>query len=129
MPTAALTVKASAGDHQEITAGSWSNAADRPSDPPTPSAMPITPPIVVSSTASSRNCSVMSRVRAPTALRRPISRVRSRTLTSMMLLTPTPPTSRLIAAMAASTVVSNPRIRPTVPRIWSWVTALNSSPG
>ena len=71
----------------------------------------------------------MSRVRAPTALRRPISRVRSRTLTSMMLLTPTPPTSRLIAAMAASTEVSRPRIRPTVPRIWSWVTALNSSSG
>ena len=36
----------------------------------------------------------MSRGRAPTALRRPISRVRSRTETSMMLETPTPPTSR-----------------------------------
>ena len=59
-----------------------------------PSAMPMTPPIVVSSTASSRNCTPMSRGRAPTALRRPISLVRSRTETSMMLETPTPPTSR-----------------------------------
>ena len=39
----------------------------------------------------------MSRCRAPSALRSPISRVRSRTLTSMMLETPTPPTSSEIA--------------------------------
>ena len=50
-----------------------------------------------------RNWSRMSRCRAPSALRRPISRVRSRTETSMMFETPTPPTSSEIAAMAAST--------------------------
>ena len=50
----------------------------------------------------------MSRGRAPTALRRPISRVRSRTETSMMLETPTPPTSSEMPAMAASTPVSTP---------------------
>ena len=36
---------------------------------------------------------------APRALRTPISRVRSVTLTSMMFMTPTPPTSRAMAAM------------------------------
>ena len=50
----------------------------------------------------------MSRGRAPTALRRPISRVRSRTETSMMLETPTPPTSSEMPAIAASTPVSTP---------------------
>ncbi len=54
----------------------------------------MTPPTTHSSTASMRNCSRMSRCRAPSALRSPISRVRSRTLTSMMLETPTPPTSK-----------------------------------
>ncbi len=38
---------------------------------------------------------------APTARRTPISRVRSRTVTSMTLVTPMPPTTRLMAAMAA----------------------------
>ena len=90
--------------------------------------MPISPPTTQSSTASMRNCSRMSRCRAPSALRSPISRVRSRTLTSMMFETPTPPTSSEIAAMAASTRVSRPRMRPIVPRIWVCVTAENSSP-
>jgi hypothetical protein len=47
----------------------------------------------------------------------------------MMLETPTPPTSRLIPAIAASTPVSTPRIEPSTPRICSWVTALKSVSG
>ena len=47
----------------------------------------------VSVTASVRNWRMMSRERAPTAFRTPISRVRSVTLTSMMFMTPIPPTS------------------------------------
>ena len=39
-------------------------------------------------TASIRNCTRMSRRRAPIAMRTPISRVRSATLTSMMFITP-----------------------------------------
>ena len=39
---------------------------------------------------------------APTALRMPISRVRSVTVTSMMFITPMPPTSSEIAATAPS---------------------------
>ena len=47
----------------------------------------------------------MSARRAPIALRIPISRVRSVTLTSMMFMTPIPPTSSEIAATAPSRVV------------------------
>ena len=43
---------------------------------------------------------------APTALRIPISRVRSVTVTSMMFITPIPPTSSEIAATAPSSVVN-----------------------
>ena len=50
------------------------------------------PPIRQSTTASTRNCRRMSLGRAPTAMRRPISRVRSVTDTSMMFMMPTPPT-------------------------------------
>ena len=48
----------------------------------------------------------MSRGLAPTAMRTPISRVRSVTLTSMMFMIPMPPTSSDTAAMLASSVVS-----------------------
>ena len=41
----------------------------------------------------------MSEPRAPIALRIPISRVRSRTLTSMMFMIPIPPTRSEIEAM------------------------------
>ena len=42
---------------------------------------------------------------APSALRTPISRVRSVTETSMMFMMPMPPTTRLTAAMLASSAV------------------------
>ena len=43
--------------------------------------------------------------RAPTAIRRPISRVLSVTETSMMFMMPTPPTTREISATASSSLV------------------------
>ena len=49
-------------------------------------------------------------MRAPTALRMPISRVRSDTLTSMMFMMPMPPTSSEMLARPASIAVSVPRI-------------------
>ena len=67
--------------------------------------MPIKPPSAASTTASIRNCSSTSRSSAPIARRRPISRVRSVTLTSMMFMMPIPPTNRLTAATAPSRVV------------------------
>ena len=47
----------------------------------------------------------MSERRAPIALRMPISRVLSVTETSMMFITPIPPTSREIAATAPRSTV------------------------
>ena len=47
----------------------------------------------------------MSRLRAPTDMRMPISRVRSVTETSMMFMIPMPPTRSDTPAIAASSVV------------------------
>ena len=52
--------------------------------------------------ASNRNCRRISRCRAPTASRNPISRVRSVTETSMMFMIPMPPTASETPATAAS---------------------------
>ena len=48
-----------------------------------PSKMPMTPPSRLRNKDSTRNWTMISRLRAPTALRRPISRVRS--VTEIML--------------------------------------------
>ena len=74
--------------------------------PISPITTPTSAPITDSSTASDRNCTTMSARPAPIALRIPISRVRSVTVTSMMFMTPIPPTSRLIAATAPSSTVN-----------------------
>ena len=67
--------------------------------------MPATPPRTDSITASSMNWKMMSARPAPMALRMPISRVRSVTVTSMMFITPMPPTSSETLAMAPSRMV------------------------
>jgi len=71
-----------------------------------PSPMPIRPPNMLSSDDSARNCTRMSRRRAPRALRRPISRVRSVTDTSMIFMMPIPPTSSEMAAMPPRNTVN-----------------------
>src|SRR5450756_1733572 len=58
-----------------------------------PVATPMAPPTLASTTASMRICVMISPCRAPTALRMPISRVRSVTLTSMMFMITMPPTT------------------------------------
>jgi hypothetical protein len=63
---------------------------------------PSRPPAIPRTTASARNCRSTSRARAPTAMRSPISRVRSVTDTSMMFMIPTPPTSSETEATLAS---------------------------
>ena len=55
---------------------------------------------------SERNCSIMEEVLAPRALRMPISRVLSVTETSMMFITPMPPTTREIAATKPMKIVT-----------------------
>ena len=54
--------------------------------------------------ASVRNCQRMSRLVAPSAFRTPISRVLSVTETSMMFMTPTPPTRSPIDEIAIMTM-------------------------
>ena len=70
-----------------------------------PAATPTSPPTRESVIASTRNWARMWRLRAPTAMRRPISRVRSVTDTSMMFMMPMPPTNRETEAIAASRYV------------------------
>ena len=67
-----------------------------------PKKMPITPPIEVRNAASMRNCQRISRRRAPSALRTPISRVRSVTEIIMIAITPMPPTISAIEEMTTS---------------------------
>ena len=61
--------------------------------------MPIAQPSMQMTIASTRNCSRMTPRLAPIALRMPISRVRSVTVTSMMFMIPMPPTISEIAAI------------------------------
>ena len=68
--------------------------------------MPMSPPSSDRVRASTRNWARMSRPRAPMALRMPISRVRSRTDTSMMFMIPMPPTTSEIEAIPPSSSVS-----------------------
>ena len=60
------------------------------------------PPTLVSTAASIRNCTRISRRRAPIALRTPISRVRSVTEIVMIAITPMPPTISAIDEITTS---------------------------
>ena len=73
-----------------------------------PRPMPITPPMLDSVIASTRNCDRISSRRAPTAKRMPISRVLSTTETSMIFMMPIPPTTREMDAIAATNSASAP---------------------
>ena len=72
---------------------------------PTPIEMPIAPPSNDSTTASVKNCVLTFDGLAPTAMRIPISRVRSLTDTSMMFMMPIPPTRSEIDATAPSNML------------------------
>ena len=89
--------------------------------------MPMRPPRSESVRASTRNWARMSRPRAPMALRMPISRVRSRTDTSMMFMIPMPPTTSEIEAIPPSSRVSVPLIEDAAASSWVWSKMLKSS--
>ena len=59
----------------------------------------MTPPLTLSSTECHKYSAVMRRGVAPTAMRRPISRVCSEILASMAFMMPIPPTSNDNPAM------------------------------
>ena len=75
----------------------------RPQEKTAAPTRPRSPPNRERITDSTRNWRRMSRRRAPSALRTPISRMRSVTDTSMMFMTTTPPTMRL---MPVTTIVT-----------------------
>ena len=77
--------------------------------------------------ASIKNCVSTSRRLAPTALRSPISRVRSVTLTSMIFIMPMPPTSSEMPATAARNAVNKLVIVVSVERNDAWFSTLKSS--
>ena len=68
----------------------------------TPLTTPMMPPRLVSTADSVRNCSKIRFFLAPMAFFRPISLVRSVTDTSMMFITPMPPTKREMLAIQIS---------------------------
>ena len=78
---------------------------ERTSAAPYAKATPRIPPVTQSVVASKRNCSSTAPRVAPSALRTPISFVRSVTDTNMMFMMPMPPTRRLTAAIPASSMV------------------------
>ena len=96
--------KARATDSGETTVAHCSVRA-MPIEAITPTTMPASPPAALITTASNRNWRMTSLPRAPTAMRRPISRVRSVTDSSVMFMMPMPPTSNDTAATAASSHV------------------------
>ena len=69
----------------------------------TPKKTPSAPPMTATVDDSIKNCSKMSLRRAPSALRTPISRVRSVTETSMIFMITMPPTTSEMEAMAIVT--------------------------
>ena len=89
--------------------------------------MPINPPMIQIRTASIRNCCSTLLLRAPTAIRIPISRVRSVTETSMMFITPIPPTSSDISAMQEISSRMVPVVLSMVCRMLSVLTVKKSS--
>ncbi len=68
-----------------------------------PSDVPTMPPATDRVTDSASTCSMMSRRFAPSAFRRPISKVRSVTTISMMFMITMPPTSSESATTPTST--------------------------
>ena len=107
MPTPAPTTSASRIDQGATLAGSGDTAATIFASA-MPSAMPIAAPKTLSVADSTRNCDRMSRRFAPSALRMPISRVRSATATSMMFMITIAPTTSPMAGSAVPNRISRP---------------------
>ena len=70
---------------------------------------------------------MISILRAPSALRRPISRVRSVTTTNMMFMIPIPPTSREMPPIPPRKRVRTPVIEVAVARMSAWLVIVKSA--
>ena len=82
----------------------------------TPRTTPRIPPSALSAKASTTNWTRTSLRRAPMARRMPISRVRSRTVASMMFMIPIPPTRSEIPAMHPMTTLKRRWVLPALLR-------------
>ena len=71
----------------------------------TPRIIPNIPPRIHRTIASIINCIIITELVAPNALRKPISFVLSVTDTSIIFITPIPPTSKLIEAIPVNKAV------------------------
>ena len=79
------------GSRNGISPDDAATTCDTTTNTPTPSSNPNIPARAVSTRLSLITCLMMTHGEAPNARRTPISCVRSRTVTNMMLLTPTTP--------------------------------------
>ena len=92
-----------------------------------PNTIPAIPPSSESTSDSIKNCIKMSCRLAPSALRIPISRVRSVTDTSMMFMMPMPPTSSYTLAIPPSSIVKTPLVALAIAMISAWLRTMKSS--
>src|SRR5437016_1403050 len=113
-------------DQGATAAGSGVSAATAPASP-MPRTTPPVAPAVASVAASTRNCRRMSRRRAPSDLRIPISRVRSATAISMMFMMTIPPTTSDTATRPGSATNSTRLIFPQKSSTSSAVSSVKSS--
>jgi hypothetical protein len=77
-------------------------------------AKPMPPLSMVRQKPSRKNCRCTAWVVAPSALRTPISRVRSRTATSMMFITPMPPSASVMMPTTQKKSRIVPIMRPNI---------------
>jgi len=90
-------------------------------DPMNPPMTPKRPPTNDNIVASIKNWDKITPFGAPIALRIPISRVRSITVTNMMLVIPIPPTSNEIPATVPSSTVNTDELDEDVASNCAWL--------
>ena len=124
-PTSMENPNESAIDHQVmvVVKTNWSTKSAMP----TPKIMPMIPPTPDNVKASIKNWLRISLLRAPKAFLKPISRVLSVTETSIIFITPIPPTIKDIAAMPPKARVKTPVIWEIVDNACSCVWTVKSS--
>ena len=94
---------------------------------PQPIMTPMIPPVILIRMASIRNWLRISIPRAPTDMRRPISRVRSVTDTYMIFIMPIPPTTREMPAIHAKSVVIKSVVEFSIVLSSCWLRMVKSS--
>jgi len=109
-PTISDTPKATSTERYDIGTGTPSVNKRMLSGIEIPIKIPTNPPARLITIASVRNCSRISRRDAPTAIRTPISRVRSVTVTSIIFIIPMPEITKAIAETRIKTKVKTKAI-------------------